>query len=138
MIEGQGFVIVIRSFVSIKLDCLFESFQRIVVLLIFKVTESQIILGWSIIFYDFTGLGQVRNWFSIIFDLSIAVSSVKQGFEMSLSTFNVLDSLSEVDDGIVEIHQSGVDETSVKIIDSIVWFERYGLLKLSQRIIDLV
>ena len=138
MIEGQGFVIVIRSFVSIKLDCLFESFQRIVVLLIFKVTESQIILGWSIIFYDFTGFGQVGNWFSIIFDLSIAVSSVKQGFEMSLSTFNVLDSLSEVDDGIVEIHQSGVDETSVKIIDSIVWFERYGLLKLSQRIIDLV
>ena len=63
---------------------------------------------------------------------------MKQGFEMSLSTFNVLDSLSEVDDGIVEIHQSGVDETSVKIIDSIVWFQRYGLLKLSQRIIDLV
>ena len=57
---------------------------------------------------------------------------------MSLSTFNVLDSLSEVDDGIVEIHQSGVDETSVKIIDSIVWFQRYGLLKLSQCIIDLV
>jgi hypothetical protein len=63
---------------------------------------------------------------------------VEKGFEMSLSTLYVLDSLSKIGDCIIEIHESGVNKTSIEIIYSIIWFQGNGFLKLSQRVINLV
>lgn len=57
VIQSQGFVVVVSGFVSVQLDGLFEPFQSVVVLLIFEVTESQIVLGRGIVFDYFTGLG---------------------------------------------------------------------------------
>ena len=49
---------------------------------------------------------------------------------MSLPSFDVLDTFSEICDCIIEIHQSRMDKSSIEIIDPIIWFERNGFLKL--------
>jgi hypothetical protein len=54
VIKSERFVIEVSGLISIELNCLFKSFQGKIVLLVFKVTQSQIVLGRSIIFDDFT------------------------------------------------------------------------------------
>ena len=49
MIKGQGFIVEVSGFVAVQLNCLFESFESEVILLILKVTQTQIVLGRSVI-----------------------------------------------------------------------------------------
>lgn len=45
----------------------------------------------------------------MLFLLPIAVPPVEESFEMSLTSFDVLYTLSEVSHSILEIHQPGMD-----------------------------
>lgn len=56
MIQGEGFVVVVSGFISVELDGLFEPLQSVVILLIFKVAQTQIVLGRGIVFDYFAGL----------------------------------------------------------------------------------
>lgn len=138
MIKSQGFIVVVCGLISIKLDGLLKPFQSQVVLLIFEVTQTQIVLGRSIIFDNFAGFREISNWSRVVFDLSVTVSSVEKGLEMGLPALDVLDSFSKIGDCIIEIHEPGMNETSIEVINSIVWFKWNGFLKLSQSVIDLV
>ena len=109
MIKGQGFIVVVCGLISIKLDGLLKPFQSQVVLLIFEVTQTQIVLGRSIIFDNFAGFREISNWSRVVFDLSVTVSSVEKGLEMGLPALDVLDSFSKIGDCIIEIHEPGVN-----------------------------
>jgi hypothetical protein len=63
---------------------------------------------------------------------------VEKGLEMCLPALDVLDSLCEVSNCIIEIHKPGVDKASIEVIYSVVWFEGNCFLELGQSIIDLV
>ncbi len=57
---------------------------------------------------------------------------------MGLPALDVLDSFSKIGYCIIEVHEPRMNETSIEVIDSIVWFQGNCFLKLSQGIIDLV
>ncbi len=138
VIKGQGFIVVVCGLISIELDGLLKPFQSQVILLVFKVTQTQIVLGRSVIFDDFTGFWEVSNRSWVVFDLSVTISSVEKGLEMGLPALDVLDSFSKIGYCIIEVHEPRMNETSIEVIDSIVWFQGNCFLKLSQGIIDLV
>ena len=55
MIKGQGLIVIVSGLISIKLYGLLESFQSEIVLLIFEVTQAQVVLGRSVVFDNFAG-----------------------------------------------------------------------------------
>lgn len=57
---------------------------------------------------------------------------------MCLPALDVLDSLSEISNRIIEIHKPGMDKASIEVIYSVVRFQGNRFLELSQSVIDLV
>lgn len=53
-------------------------------------------------------------------------------------TVYILDALCEVINSKIEVHKSGMHETTIEMIQTVIWFEDNGLLELGKCIIDLV
>lgn len=130
MVKSQSLIVVVCGLVSIEFNGFLKPFQGLIVLLIFEVTQTQIILSRSVIFDDFTGLWEVSDWSWVVFNLSVAVSSVEKGLKMCLPALYVLDSFCEISDCIIEIHEPGMNEASIEVVYSIVGFEGNSLLEL--------
>lgn len=99
MIEGEGFVIVVSSLGRIELYCSFETFQSLIVLLIFEVGQAQVVLCWSVFFDGLTSSAKITNAFPVLFDLPVTVPAVEKSLEISVSTFDVLQAFCEILDG---------------------------------------
>jgi hypothetical protein len=54
VIKRERFVIEVSGLVSIEFNGFLKPFQSEIVLLVFKVTQTQIVLGRGVIFYDLT------------------------------------------------------------------------------------
>ena len=89
MVQGKCFIVEIGGLCSIKFNCLFESLQCLIVLLILEVTEAEIVLGGGVILDCFTSFGQICNRFTVFFDLSVAITSVEESLEVCFSSFDI-------------------------------------------------
>lgn len=49
MVKCQGFIVEVCGFVAVKFNCLFEPFKSKVILLVLKVTQTQIVLSRSVV-----------------------------------------------------------------------------------------
>lgn len=116
MVQSKSFIIVVGGFSSIQFYSFLESFQCKIILLILKVTQAQIILGRGIILNQLTSFTQIGNRFPIFLDLSVTISSMEERLEMSISCFYVFDAFGEILNGIVKVHESGMNKPSVKIM----------------------
>lgn len=106
--------------------------------MVLEIAEAEVVLRWGVIFHSLAGLGEVNNRFRVLLDLPIAISSVEQGLEVGLSSFDVLKSFSEILDGVGKVHQSCVYKTSIEVVESIIGFEADSFFELCKRIVDLV
>ena len=79
MIECQSLIIIEGALLVIEFNCFREFLQSLIVLTVFEKTQTQIIVGWGVIFFQLTGFLQILNTGFIIFDLSVTISAMKIG-----------------------------------------------------------
>lgn len=123
MVQRQRLIIIVRSLITIQLNRLFEPVQRSIILLIFEITQPQIILCRSIILHNITCFAQIGNRLGILLDLSVAVAPMEQRLEVCLPTLNILNPLGKVLYCVVEIHQPRMYQSTIKIIYAVIRFE---------------
>ena len=64
---------------------------------------------------------------------------MEQSFEIGLSLFvDVFDSVGEVIDCVGEIHESGVNQAAIEIVETVVGSKVDGFFELGQGVVDLV
>lgn len=63
---------------------------------------------------------------------------MEQSFEVRVSALYVLQSFCEVLDCRGEVHEAGVDQSAVEVVEPVGWFHGDGFVKFSQGIVDLV
>jgi len=138
VIEGQSLIIVVGRLGAIQLNGLLKPFQSQIIFLILEIAQPQIILRRRILLKRITSLSQIRNRFRILFNLPITITTMKQSFEVSLTRFYVFKSLGKVLDRVGEVHQSGVHQTAVEVVETIVGFQGYCFLEFCEGVVDLV
>lgn len=74
----------------------------------------------------------------MLFYLPITISSMEQCFEMCLSCFYIFYSIRKILNCLAKVHESGIYESSIEIVETVCWLEGDGLLELSESIIYLV
>ena len=63
---------------------------------------------------------------------------MKQSLKMSLSSLNIFNSISKILNSIIKTHKPSMNQSSIKIIQSICRFKCNSFFKLSQCIINLI
>lgn len=106
--------------------------------MVLEITQTKVILCGSVIFYGFTSLSEVGNRLSVFLYLSIAISAVEEGLKVCFTCLDILESFSEILNGVSEVHESGVDETTIEVVKAIVRLKTNGLLELRESVINLV
>lgn len=138
MIQRQRLIIVISCLRTVKLNGLFESLQGEVVFLILEITQPQVVLSRSILLKRLTRLSQIRNRLRVLLYLTITVPPVKQRLEIRLPRFYVLQTFSKILDRMGKVHESGVHEASVEVVETVVGFQTNCFLEFCESVVDLV
>ena len=76
-------------------------------------------MRWSIFPYDLTGFLEVINRLLVLLDISVAIPSMEQCLKVSLSRFDILDSVGEILNCLLKVHESLMHKPSIKVVYSI-------------------
>lgn len=77
MIERKSLIVIVSCFGWIKFNGFLEFLKSFFKILILKIAQTQVVLSWSVVPNQFTSCLQVFNRLLIVFDLPIAISSMK-------------------------------------------------------------
>lgn len=138
VVKGECLVIVVSSLRGIQLYRLLKTLQGHVILLVLEVRQPQIVLGRSVILYSLAGPAQVSNALGVLLDLAVAVAPVEEGLEVGVPRLNVLKALREVLYSRGKIHEPGVHEASVEVVETILRLHRDRLMELGEGVVNLV
>lgn len=138
VVQSKCLIVIVCGFGRIKFNSLLKPIQSLIVILILEIRQSKIILCRCIILNSLASLLEIFNAASVFFDLAIAVAAMEQCFETDIASFDVLESISEILNGVSVVHKSCVNKSAVKVIEAVIGFQGDGFFELSQGIIDLV